>query len=404
MSGPTFRRIPPDPNRAKLIGKIVLARFLERPVPSVLAAVQAAEETVARFGLLDGRRPALRRRQLPGLRISSNGTAVETIGRVRLRAGRPVLFVHSVYLACAYVVDQQRFEDCLRRVPDSAIERVLRAVRTLLLASTRNRLTAAICAVILEEQRAYLRTLDDSRMVALTGRHIARACQRRGLAAADATRVSRILRSTLIVVGNLGVRPLRALCPTSRVVLRAQVRKVLEDERRLLALGRLRGAWSDDEIARRVAGRTGMRVSRRIVSYCRQVLGAPTARVRARRGYLASMVDFSPLATLDRGTLLRRAPETAGVYELRIARGEPGYCAECAGIIYIGKAKNLRRRLLAHASGNGRNRRLARHVRRSRVLFRFRPEAGELRLAEIDLYQQFCETYGRPPECNRMRP
>jgi RNA polymerase sigma-54 factor len=315
-----------------------------------------------------------------------------------------VLIVDSVHLACAYVVDQPRFEDCLRGVPEGERERALRAVRTLLLVSTRNRLTAAICAVVLDEQRAYLTTLDDSRMVPLTGRRIARECQRRGLAAADASRVSRLLRSTVVVLRDGAARPLSALCPTSRAVLRAQVRKVLESERRLRALGRLRGTWSDDEIARRVSTRTGGHVSRRLVSYCRHVLGAPGARVRARRGYMASMVDFSALASLERGTLLRRAPEVAGVYELRVARGEAGYRAECAGIVYVGKAKNLRRRLLAHASGNGRNRRLARHVRRSKVLFRFRLEPGDLKRAETDLYQQFCETYGRPPECNRMRP
>ncbi len=76
----------------------------------------------------------------------------------------------------------------------------------------------------------------------------------------------------------------------------------------------------------------------------------------------------------------------------------------CAGIVYVGKAKNLRRRLLAHLTPNGRNGPLASRVRRGRLLFRVRIEAGDLKRAEKELYRQFLDTYARPPECNRLSP
>jgi hypothetical protein len=271
--------------------------------------------------------------------------------------------------------------------------------------TTRNRITHEVCQVLLRVQREFLRTGDEARLVPLTGRELARAVQAQGVTAADASRVSRVLRSTVLVLPDGTPRPLRMLCPTSRTVLGALVRDVLDRERMLRARGCLKRAWGDDEIARRVQQRPDVFVSRRLVAYCRKNLGAPGARARTRRGcYMAITMDFSSLARLDRQGIFRHAPTAPGVYELRLVPGERGHASSCAGVIYVGKAKNLRRRLLAHASGNGRNKKLSRYVRRARISFRYRVENGDIKRAEEELYQQFRETYGRPPECNQMSP
>lgn len=391
--------------RAALLGKIVLARFLERPLAAILAAAQAAEEVVQRNGLFDGRNVPLGRRRLNGAEIHPGGARGEAFGSVCFRVGRPVVLLHSVYSSHEYVVDGPHLVARLEQVSDGERVKVLRAVRTLLLVTTRNRITLEVCRIVFEAQRAFLRTLDETRMVPLTGRAVAQEARRRGVAAADATRVSRILRSTVVVLRDASTRPLRLLCPTSRAVLRAQVRRVLELESRLRARGRLQRAWSDATIAHRLARHAGVSVSRRLVSYCRQVLGAPGVRVRTLRGcYMTATLGFSTLVPLERKTVLQRAPTAPGVYELRLARGDREYTPEGVGVIYLGRAKDLRRRLFTHASGNGRNPRLARHIARSRVLFRFLVEADDLKNAESRLYRQFCETYGRPPECNHVHP
>ncbi|MEK6769912.1 MAG: hypothetical protein AABY85_13130, partial [Gemmatimonadota bacterium] len=349
-------------------------------------------------------RPALRRKLLPGASHLLARGPDGVFARVQLKNGKPVLVWRSVYFGCEYAVDRQRLSAWLAQTKDQSSEAILRAVRTLLLVSTRNRIAHEVARVLVRAQRDFLRTGSESRLVVLTERQLVREVRSR-LAAADASRVSRLLRSTVVLLRDGTPLPLRALCPSSRAVLRALVRDLLERETRLRARGRLLRPWTDTELARRVPKRQGIRVSRRLVAYCRKSLGAPSASVRSRRGcYVATTMNFSTLHPLARPSILRGAPEAAGVYELRLAPGQPGYELGRAGIIYLGKAKNLRRRLHAHAIPNGRNRGLASHVRRARVLFRVRLEAGDLKRAEEELYRQFLDTYGRPPECNRLSP
>ena len=389
--------------RPKLIGKIVLARFLERPPTSVLAAVREAEEVARRACLFDGARPALRRKLLPGASYALARGLDGVFARVQVKNGKPVLVWRSVYFGCEYTVDGERLAACLAQAEDESSE-VLRAVRMLLLVSTRNRIAHEVVSVLVRVQRDFLRTGFEVRLNVLTERQLVREAQAR-FAPADASRVSRVLRSTVVLLEGGTPLPLRALCPSSRAVLLALVRDVLEHETRLRGRGLLLRAWTDVELARRVPRREGVGVSRRVVAYCRKSLGAPGASVRSLRScYMVTTIHFSRLAPLTRPGILRGAPAAAGVYELRLAPGQPGYEPGCAGIIYVGKAKDIRRRLLAHTSPNGRNRRLASHVRRAHVLFRVRLEAGDLKGAEEELYRQFLDTYGRPPESNRLSP
>ncbi len=391
--------------RSTLIGKIVLARFLERPPASVLAAALKAEDVARRAGLFDGATPALRRTLLPGASHAPVAYGPDGVfAQVRVRNGMPHLVWRSIYFGCEYTVDWHRLGAWMAPADGECSEDILRAVRTLLLVSTRNRIAHEVVRVLIGAQPDFLRTGAEARLAVLTERQIVREARAR-LAAADASRVSRVLRSTVVLLPTGTPLPLRALCPSSRAVLRALLRDVLARERWLRGQGLLLGAWTDEELACRVPRRAGMRVSRRLVAYCRKSLGVPGASVRTRRsGYMATTMDFSTLRTLARPGILQGAPQAAGVYELRLAPGQSGYERRCAGIIYLGKAKNLRRRLLAHATPNGRNRGLASHVRRAQVLFRVRLEAGDLTRAEQALYRQFVDTYGRPPACNTLHP
>ncbi len=313
-----------NPTRAKLIGKIVLARFLNRPATSVLAAALAAEEVARRAGLLDGPAAAVRRALLPGASWSLGGPTDGVFARVQVKNGKPVLVWRSVYLGCEYTVDGQRLATWLAQAKHESSEAILRAVRTLLLVSTRNRIAHEVVRVLVRAQRDFLRTGSEARLEVLTQRQVVREARSR-LAAADASRVSRVVRSTVVLLQDGTPVALRALCPSSRAVLRALVREVLERERRLRARGHLLRAWSDEELARRVPRRQGMRVSRRLVAYCRQCLGAPSASVRSRRGcYMVTTMGFSTLAPLTQPTIVRRAPAAAGVYELRVSPGQLG--------------------------------------------------------------------------------
>jgi hypothetical protein len=277
-------------------------------------------------------------------------------------------------------------------------------VRTLLLVGMRNRITHEVVRVLLRAQRDFLRTGCEAYLKVLSQREVTHELRSR-FPAADASRISRVLGSTVVLLPEGKPVALRSLCPSSRTVLRALVRQALERERSLRARGLLLRAWTDEELAHRIPRIPRVRVSRRLVAYCRQSLGVPNAAVRSRHGrYMVNTMDFSKLVPLTRADVLNRAAVGAGVYELRLAPGHPAYDRTCAGIIYLGRAKNLRRRLLAHASPDGRNERLAARVRGGRVLFRVRLAPGDLEPVEKELYRQFVHTYGHPPECNRLRP
>jgi hypothetical protein len=390
--------------RPTLVGRIILARFLSRPAEAVEAAARAAQEVAEQAGLLRGPASALGLRRLPGSCWSPGVLPGVVCGRIEIRNGKPALLWRSPYFTGAYTVDRERLARRLARLDPEARETVLRAVRTLLLLGTRNRIAHEVARVLLRTQRDFLRTGCEARLKVLTEREVTREAQGR-CRGADASRISRVLRSTVVLLPGGKPVALRSLCPSSRTVLRALVRQVLERERCLRARGLLLRAWTDEELAQRIPPVPRVRVSRRLVAYCRQSLSAPNAAVRSRHGrYMVSTMDFSKLAPLTRADVLDRAPVAAGVYELRLAPGQPAYEPTCAGIIYLGRAKNLRRRLLAHANPNGRNGRLASHVRQGRVLFRVRLAPGDLERVEKELYRQFVETYGHPPECNRLTP
>ncbi|MEK6769726.1 MAG: hypothetical protein AABY85_12150, partial [Gemmatimonadota bacterium] len=189
--GPSRRHVK------KLIGKIVLARFLERTPASVLAAARQAEEVARRAGLFDGAAPALRRKLLPGASHPLAPGPDRVFARVQVKKGKPVLVWRSVYFGCEYTVDGQRLSAWLAQTEDESSE-VLRAVRTLLLVSTRNRIAHEVARVLFRAQRDFLRTGSEARLVVLTQRQVVREAQAR-LAAADASRVSRLLRSTVVL-------------------------------------------------------------------------------------------------------------------------------------------------------------------------------------------------------------
>ncbi len=387
--------------RAELVRRIVLSRFLELPIPALVRAVRDAEALVARH-------PGLSRPGGPLRRVTAGrarGAWPEpTCGRVRLRRGVPELALRPE-VALAYEGDHAALRAYAARLHPAEAAALSRAFWVLLLATARSRMTRALGEVLVETQRAFLVSGRDRDLVPLSAREAVRRARHAGGTSLDEGRASRLLRSSLVVLPTGASRPLGALCPTTRLVLSAQVRAALAEERALREAGTLAHPWSDAELARWLGRTRGLRVSRRLVAYCRKRIGAPGARARAKHGaYLAATASFSALYPLERATVAQRAPAAPGVYELRICGARGARRAHGDAVIYIGHGQDLRARLLDHAWGTVRNQGLLRHVRAARVEFRFRVERRDPRRAEAELYRRFKETFGRPPECNRVSP
>lgn len=157
---------------------------------------------------------------------------------------------------------------------------------------------------------------------------------------------------------------------------------------------------TDREIAAAVGREFGARLLVRTVAYIRHDLGIPAARERERRSeYLSLTVGFSSVLPLTAQTLYEQVPPGPGVYEIRRVEAPPGTCP----IIYLGSARDLRKRLTDHLRGYSGNALLQAHVQ-SGVRFRYRPLSARWRDFERAVYRAFCATFGAPPLANRMSP
>lgn len=85
-------------------------------------------------------------------------------------------------------------------------------------------------------------------------------------------------------------------------------------------------------------------------------------------------MDWSTSYEFGREHINRRAPTGRGVYCFLIANG----------IIYIGQAKNLKRRLLEHLNARRRKILLARYMEQGGCFFAFVPVQSDADLIEIE--------------------
>lgn len=94
----------------------------------------------------------------------------------------------------------------------------------------------------------------------------------------------------------------------------------------------------------------------------------------------------------------------SGVYELRLKGKEIDYPNGKTDVIYIGSAKNLRKRIREHLNPNTKNGRIRDFLKSGECSFRYLkfPKAWEEE--EAKLYSLFLSTYGASPRCNKVRP
>ena len=179
--------------------------------------------------------------------------------------------------------------------------------------------------------------------------------------------------------------------------------------------GLLQEPLTDEAIAAILERDHGLPLSRRTVTNIRHDLGIPDRRHRSHRmNYLVATAGFSALVPLTPQTLRIAVPAYPGVYEIRAAfasglGGDEGWVekrvrSEGYSAVYIGSARDLRKRLVDHLRGSSSNALLYRHIAEGVARVRFRPISEGWRRVERELYQVFCETFGAPPLCNRMSP
>ena len=269
--------------------------------------------------------------------------------------------------------------------------------------NSRNLLTTSLLRSLVRLQRDFLETHDPLALNTLALDELAADINADPLCpiTADASRLSRLMRHLTLCLADGEMVMAPTLCPRPRELHRRYVDSVVRDEQSALLEHADMTALSDDAIAMAVRERYGMALSRRTVANVRRDLGIPCSRRRgANDGYLGATHGFSPLHQLAREVVRTAAPAVGGVYELH-TRGPD---ARRAGVIYIGSAGDLRKRLMDHLRGAGTNDCLAAHVADGRVWFRYRPVVHRWRETERQVYRAFRESFGDRPACNRMSP
>lgn len=378
---------------ARLLGKIMVARFLEASLGRVRGLVSEIEASpcfrqagdLIRVGMVRDACVTVCAEETPGI-----------LGEVAKLGNRTGFLYHDVAYAREYVFD----DDALARYVLASEEPALgRLAGRLRLVNTRNRLTHALLRTVLDMQTEYLesgsplalRPLSQARVSAILRRN-------RSLpVVADEGRVSRLVRSLAIRLPGGEDISLQTLLPSKRHKHCQFVARVVEDEKNRMAGGRLEKPLTDGEIAAAVERDFGVRLLRRTVAYVRRDLGISDHRERGKQGdYHALTSGFSAILPLSPEALLTWAPRCPGVYEIRADDRVPG-------AVYIGSAGNLRKRLADHLRGSGSNSSLKRVVAEG-AGFRYRRVANEWRIIEREMYRAFCKTYGTPPLCNRVSP
>lgn len=385
------RLLPPDK-----LGRIVVARFLELSLRAFEQRVQSLERTprfrelwaVMRVASVSGSPPV---QADPSRAANLLGVAQPFGDRVAFRYASPAFDRE-------YAFD----EVALGRLLARGDRDLTRLVSHLRLVNTRNRLTHALVQALLETQRDYVLTGDPLRLKPLSQAALSRQLRASGGCPVDAdpSRLSRLLRRLAVCLPTGTVVALRNLCPMARDLLRLYVSQVIKEERARMVGEGAPSPMADREIAAAVRRRFGARLLPRTVAYVRRDLGLPGSRARGRRSaYLAATTEFSLLRPLTEDALRSHVPPGPGVYELRVQPVASGACP----IIYLGSARDLRKRLTDHLRGYSGNVLLQAHVRRG-VRVRFRMVATHWREVERTLYRAFCATFGAPPLCNRMSP
>jgi len=386
------KKLAPD-----LLGKIVLARFLELPLRSYGHLVRRLDRETVPLQIAG----EVSVGGLEKTRLTSNIVPDgKTLGEIRWEGNTPELLYHSPSFIREYRLrDEIPERDPLEGADGKELRKTLHRLR---LVNTRNRLTHALVQFIISTQTSYLRTGDPTLLLPLTQKQISEGLTTGGLYPdiADPSRISRLVR-------NIGIRdreggriiPLSELAPGSRGVCCHFVARVIKNEKLSMREDRIAAPLTDEEISERVSAEFGVRLSKRTVAYVRRELGIPAGRDRrAAEVYYEATAGFSPPMSFSLPILREVVPNAAGVYEIRsFIPGVP------EGVVYIGSSGNLRKRLAHHLACSGNNLRLREKISGG-ARFRYQVLKEGWRNAEREIYRTYCSTFGVPPECNRMSP
>ena len=431
------------PGRARLIGIIILARFLELPLTRYEALIEKVESSPMFTQLCPG---IISTNLFPKAQVLEPARVLTLNASGQLREddkeGFYVSYRHPG-LAREYLFDENKARHWVRsQVLSTGNEAEILALRRQLrLVNTRNRLTHTVLMGIAEHQDAYLSSGDALHLRPLSQVALAewiRSETQDGsrflppssrLEFVDNSMISRLTRGLSVLSPQGQDIPLRDFFPSTRDVLKRMIKAILDEEKEQIRRRSARAcpepdegspdrrrarsetfaqrerAYTDEGIKERLKERFGVSISRRTVSACRQAMRIPSSYTRnSNRTYPPKLAHFSFHYPLNVASVKANAPEVPGVYEMSLAEVQVGYPLCSSGVVYIGHAKNLRKRLRDHLRPGSKNGDLRALLSNHRAVFRFIVKHKGIRAEEKVLCQCFTLAFGALPRCNHIRP
>ncbi len=408
-----------DTSCTRLIGIIILARTLSLPLTKYEAMVERVEASPMFRQLWPEIISTTVFPRAQGIECAGD-LVPNAIGQLQGDQAGFYMSYRHVRLAREYNIDEGKMRRWKQRhllSGKDVANDIQFLVRQLWHINVRNRLTHMVLMGIAEHQRSYLSSGDVRHLKPLSQVALARWIREKSQAngcflppnskieLVDSSMISRLIRD-MSVMGLQGQEiPVRNLLPSTRDIHKRLIKAIIEEEKDLIRQGGARRAYTDKEIKERLRDQYGISISRRTVSVCRQELRIPSSYTRnSHRTYPPKLVCFSFYYPMNMASVKANAPELPGIYEISLVDMGIGYPLCSSEVVYIGSAKNLRKRLTDHLRPGSKNTDLKDLLNDHRAVFRYVVNPNGARTEEKRLCQCFIMAYGALPLCNRIRP
>jgi hypothetical protein len=397
--------------QTKLIGKIILAKFLEYSVEKFVTFVSDIERSMLYSKLVQ--RGVIMPKSLAGV-LWQKDTATLAKAGVIARVEGTVNF-SLCYTAREFSIEYQISDEKLTSYLNSlklAEERenltcLLNKVRRI---NTRNLIVHRILEKIVEHQRGYFASNNEFNLKPLSQAVLARLISDSNNGShsldftIDTSRISRALRDLSIITPSEKEIPLRFLFVSRKDMVKRGIKAILNREKKDISSRRIAKPHTDEELRHIIKGEYGLSVTRREVAYCRKELGILAYLERNGYVYHTLAANFSQVYPFTAPSVEDNAPASPGVYELCVDGGGIEYPTGCCQTFYIGRAKNLRKRLLSHLNSSGKNGGIKKVLKERPCVFRYLRVPQGWDQEEKRFYNLFVLTYGDSPQCNHMSP
>lgn len=208
----------------------------------------------------------------------------------------------------------------------------------------------------------------------------------------DASVISRLVKTILLEVKGKTTL-LNELLPGKSYLSGLRIEMLLKTTDPLL---------TDEDLQRNLANKFDLHVTRRYVSYCRNLMGIPDVRLRRKKDFHFFSLGFNRPVPLQYKTL-DSIPEVPGVYQFCLVEEAQEYVNSTSSIVYIGSSGNLNNRIKTYLYGYGHTTSIREYIKDHSMTIRFQ-KIHAYRATEARIIHAFVEEFGELPFLNKVKP